>query len=130
MQLKTLQEMIHQNAVDHGWWEDGERPFPEIIALCHAELSEALEEYRDNKPMEYTVCAGCQYNTSERNCVLSDCPHYAMKDKPEGMAVEVADAIIRMLDWAEGAGIDMEAVILRKHAYNVTRPYRHGGKVA
>jgi len=130
MQFNDLQKSIHANAVAHGWWEDGKRPFPEIVALCHAELSEALEEYRDARPMEYTACTGCQYETSERSCVMSDCPHYSHRDKPEGMAVEMADTIIRILDWAESEGIDMEAVIIRKHDYNTTRPYRHGGKVA
>lgn len=36
---------VHKNAVEHGWWE-GERTFPEIVALIHSEVSEALEEYR------------------------------------------------------------------------------------
>jgi len=43
MDLNALAKEIHQNAVDHGWW-DNKRSFCEIIDLCHSELSEALEE--------------------------------------------------------------------------------------
>lgn len=48
--------------------------------------------------------------------------------KPEGMAVEMADCIIRILDWCGKEGIDIDDVIAEKMAYNKTRPYRHGGK--
>ena len=47
---------------------------------------------------------------------------------PEGIAVEMADCIIRILDWCGKEGIDIEAILEEKHAYNKTRPYRHGGK--
>lgn len=49
--------------------------------------------------------------------------------KPEGIAVELADCIIRILDWAGKEGMDMESIINEKMAYNRTRPYRHGGKL-
>ena len=45
-QLNRLAAEVHQNAVEHGWW-DGPPTFGDIIALCHSELSEALEAYRD-----------------------------------------------------------------------------------
>lgn len=38
---KTLNEWardIHQNAVEHGWWDEP-RSFGDIVALCHSELS-------------------------------------------------------------------------------------------
>jgi len=38
--------------------------------------------------------------------------------------------LIRLLDYCGQLGIDMEEVLLCKHRYNLTRPYRHGGKVA
>lgn len=50
--------------------------------------------------------------------------------KPEGLAVELCDAIMRILDYLAYMGVDVEAVLEAKHAYNLGRPYRHGGKKA
>lgn len=104
MDINDIAEAIHNNAVRHGWWEE-KRPFPEIVALCHSELSEALEAYRNNEPMIWMN-----------------------GDKPDGMAVEMIDCMIRILDWLVSEGIDVEDTFYLKHGYNVTREYKHGGK--
>ena len=49
-------------------------------------------------------------------------------NKPEGIAVEMVDCIIGILDYLQYRNVDIEAVLRNKHEYNVTRPYRHGGK--
>lgn len=121
--LNKLRDEIHQNAVSHGWWNE-ERSFGEIIALCHSELSEALEEYRNNKPMMYASCSECGANVTvmELNCCRKPM-------KPEGIAIELADCIIRIMDYCGKENIDIDEAIRIKHEYNKTRPYRHGGKV-
>lgn len=50
--------------------------------------------------------------------------------KPEGVAVELCDAIIRILDYLAYMGVDVEAVLMAKHEHNKGREYRHGGKRA
>ena len=117
LDLNAFAREVHENAVAHGWWEE-ERSFGEIIALCHSELSEALEEYRAGRPNLYNA-----YIAADGTPILRD------GDKPEGIAVELADCIIRILDWAGKEGIDMDAILRLKHEYNKGRPYRHGGKV-
>ena len=113
MELNKLRDEIHQNAVDHGWWNE-ERHFGSLIALMHAELSEALEEYRNKRnPTEIYY----SWENSETD-----------EPKPEGIPVELADCIIRILDYCGKEGIDIEEAIRIKHEYNKTRPYRHGGK--
>jgi len=48
--------------------------------------------------------------------------------KPEGFGIELADVVIRVCTIAQHFGIDLQQCIEMKHAYNKTRPYRHGGK--
>ena len=118
---------VHQNAVEHGWWDE-ERSFGDIIALCHSELSEALEEFRSGRPMVYCEALGTNKACMDGECGGIECLSWFTGGKPEGIAVEMADCIIRILDWCGKEGIDIEAILDAKHAYNKTRPYRHGGK--
>ena len=132
--LQEMADEIHQNAVDHGWWEE-ERSFPEIIALCHSELSEALEAYRASRPMLYFSC----WRSNNKFCIPGDDCEYqneglctrtdGERGKPGGIAVELSDCIIRILDYCGRAGIDIGEAICLKHEYNKRRPWRHGGKV-
>lgn len=102
--INEFAKEVHDNAVNHGWWDD-DRSFGEVIALCHSELSEALEAYRNNEDMVWMN-----------------------GDKPDGIAVEMCDCIIRILDYLTEEDIDIDYVLGIKHSYNLTRPYKHGGK--
>ena len=122
MNLNELAKEAHQIAVDHGWWEK-EPSFGDLVALMHSELSEALEEYRADRGMVWHKVEEIKARyPGESDVKLVSC-------KPEGIAVELADCIIRILDWMGKEGVDMEAVIREKMDYNRTRPYRHGGKL-
>ena len=48
--------------------------------------------------------------------------------KPEGIAIEMIDCLIRILDWCGRHDIDVDTLLAMKHEYNKTRPYKHGGK--
>lgn len=132
MKINEFAKEVHQNAVEHGWWDEP-RTVGEIIALCHSELSEALEEYRAGRPMVWYQCLSTDQVVP---CVKKECTDWrygmceidAIEKKPEGIAVELCDCIIRILDYLGKEGVDVEAVLAEKHAYNKTRPYRHGGK--
>ncbi len=115
--LNTLRDEIHKNAVEKGWWDE-ERTFGDVISLCHSELSEALEEYRAGNE-------GIYYKSEDGRVSREQSEEFP---KPEGIPIEFADVIIRILDFCGREGIDIAEAIAIKNAYNETRPYRHGGK--
>lgn len=103
--INDIAKDIHENAVKHGWWDE-ERSFGDIIALCHSELSEAIEAYRKGEKMVW-----------DNN------------GKPDGMAVEMIDCVIRIFDFLAKENVDIEKILWAKHNYNKNRLYRHGNKL-
>lgn len=103
MTLSEIQANIHEWAKEKGWW-DTDRNFGEMLALMHSEISESLEAWRKN-----------------------EAPVWTDGNKPEGFLLELADAVIRILDTCENFGYDLGQLIKIKMEYNETRPYRHGG---
>lgn len=124
--VKALNQMIpeiHKNAVNHGWWDEP-RDIYEIYSLIHSEFSEALEEYRNNMPEIYCTkrgsdwCEECYGNVDHQapggmNCLKC----YKLREesqkvpnKPEGTIVELADAVIRIMDYFGNRYKDFEVV--------------------
>ena len=107
MLISELAKEVHENAVAHGWWDD-EREAPEIIALIHSEWSEALEEARAGRPMVwYDIydkgddCGGggrCGAVVDQGIC-HGKAGKCELNHKPEGVAVELIDGCIRILDY-------------------------------
>ena len=108
--MKTISELqveVHENAKAHGWWETPPTPI-ELLMLIVSELSEALEELRHGSKVTEV--------------------YFANDGKPEGFLIELADVVLRIMDLCEYYKLNLERACIDKHKYNLSRPYKHGGK--
>lgn len=101
---------------------------PEKLMLICCEAAEAMEDYRNphlDPQKVYTVD-----KTSTNGYRAEGEEYYDETAKPMGVGSELADVVIRVMDLAQAAGIDLVYEMERKMEYNKSRPHRHGGKRA
>ena len=88
----------------------------ENLALIAGEVGEAIGDYQ--KYADLSV----RYEPTSDVSVQSGL-------KPEGVPVELADVVIRILEFCENYEIDFYQVLRMKMDYNKTRPRMHGKKM-
>jgi NTP pyrophosphatase (non-canonical NTP hydrolase) len=103
--IRELQQEMYEINKSKGWHTLDRRPL-EIHALITSEVAEATEAVRAGAPDFYYDGA-----------------------KPEGESVELADAVIRIMDYFSTKGWDLGSIIEAKAGYNSTRPWLHGKKL-
>lgn len=138
--LNTLAAEIFEANRAKGFWSR-ERQLTETTMLIVTELAEAVEEERAGKPDVYYRPSQPderlfpeyvpEFVRVDRATSLVR-PDWAMDSdgvpplKPEGVDVELIDALIRLLDLLGSRGTDVEELLRQKLAFNQTRGARHG----
>ncbi len=109
--FNELAKEVFANAASKGFHDDGPREDLILgkLMLIVTEIAEAAEEWRNGH-------------------LITDV--YLKDGKPEGAPIELADALIRILDFCHSHHIDIDSAVRLKMEYNTTRPFMHGGKRA
>ena len=92
--FNDIQKSVHETAKSKGWW-DKERNDAECVALMHSELSECLEAMRAGNPNDDKI------------------PTYS------GVEAELADVIIRIMDFAEARRYNVAGALIEKAKMNM-----------
>lgn len=127
--INSLTKEMNDIALSKGFW-DNPPSVGESIALMHSELSEALEEAREGRSVAetYYECKYetiCPYNQKVAGSCRSDKPIRCVHAKPCGIATELADCVIRIMDFCGRNRIDLEKAISEKAYFNKHRPRKH-----
>lgn len=95
--FKIAGEDIHKTAHAKGFWElNLKRPRGEMVMLIITELSEAVEAHRKNRFVDKSA------TTENHDAAWNDIFLQKVKDTVED---EIADAVIRILDYTKGFDI-------------------------
>lgn len=122
-----MRDAAHGNAVAKGWWEEGDRDLNTVLELIASEVAESTEANRNHWPaICFEVRPGNEWDMANEH-VRGDGKKTGMVDfekirpfalefnishrKPEGSATELADVVIRGLDYAGRHKFDLDTEI-------------------
>lgn len=100
MAFKSLSKDIYENAISKGFYEVPPSNL-ERFALMHEEISEATSASRHDNPPDDHI------------------------PKFSGIEAELADTVIRIMDFSAYKNLNVAEAIIEKMEYNRGRPYKY-----
>ena len=141
MTIKQLQKICHNIAVQKGFWSEkceyccgkGKREY----YVANNSLVKKVAGDHDLLHIKETCeeCKGTGYVRIDRNngeliALMHSELSEALEDLRTGhlnhVGEELADCVIRILDYCEGRNIDLQKEVLKKIKKNKGRKYKHG----
>jgi NTP pyrophosphatase (non-canonical NTP hydrolase) len=153
--LKQMQDEVQRQNREMGWYDGMEHNFTEVVNdaiaffRCKGDgrsagaIQKLLNEYE--RLLKERLFSNCCMNMvgevaemfeSFRSGTLKKPCDKAAKMEANNLPVltaeeeEVADIVIRALDYAGRFNVDVAKAVAAKHQFNRTRGYRHGNKKA
>lgn len=129
MSLNKLSEEIFMDNNAKGFWpiSPRDRNVGEALMLIVSELGEAIEAHRKGR-FSTAEEFNNSLNSSGKNHIDSLYSYNFESYIKDSFEDEMADAVIRILDFCGGFGIDIENHVKWKLDYNKTREKLHGKK--
>lgn len=149
--IAYLTRESYQNSAGHGFWDTPEtdETTGNKMMLVVSEIAEAFESFRDPKAddmvkvprhvVEALLNEGDPEGGDDGSVEAFERHSDALielttiyekwMDKPRGLDIELADALIRIFDFAGRKGIDLDHALRRKMEYNQGREFMHGRRV-
>lgn len=135
-----MAKAIHENAVNHGWYDNGPRDFFEIDVLLITEVGEAMEAIRSGKSKDefheeiadVAIRAADALEAMKQDRLVTNPydirnPITALHFLAAVILLQSPEVVIRACyRVAEVLGFDLDEAVRKKHEYNKTRPYKHG----
>lgn len=143
--LNQFAKEVHQNAIDHGFWDD-DATDERQIALIHSEWSEALQADRSGctprevcmelidgvlRVLDYCAAYNAEvFDKGWRHCenLFSAVVflHVATSKLYVSGFSKVSKIVSCVFAFVRTYGFDPYELLHEKHAYNLTRPHKHG----
>lgn len=116
-----LTDEINKNARAKGFWEDED--WVKELPLSLLERDPLLRAFKSQKLklMDDEI-------SEAHEAVRSNNPPSVKAEGFNQLEEELADVVIRIMDFGRYHDLDIAGAILKKHQYNLSRPYKHGRK--
>jgi NTP pyrophosphatase (non-canonical NTP hydrolase) len=115
----SVTEEVHKTATDKGFWKDYD------LALEMNLKTEGLKWIVSALHSQKLMLIGDELSEAHE-AVRSGNPPSVKAEGFSQMEEELADAIIRIMDFSGKLGLDIPGAMLAKMAYNAKRPHMHG----
>jgi protoporphyrinogen oxidase len=118
-ELKQIQEAVHKASVKNGNHDDADTTLTDRIVAAIKQLAQAAECIKQDQPVIWQD-GGVVSTVGHPGLVklLPSSPDWKSEKRPQGAQIQMADAVIIIMDIFESQNWSLENAIKIKHQFN------------